>query len=1016
MSSKKRIQLLTETEINDLYDKPVFNAHERQEYFFLTKEEQSYLNKYNNARTRIFFILQLGYFKAKQQFFSFDFKDSTSDVEFLKETMFQTTELKFEKNISRIVRKQQIDDILKLTGYSNWKNDYSSEVTDQISKLLRFFPQTHSALRQLFTYFEHKQIVIPTYRTLQDLFTIAYARENKRLDELMKSVPGKIQKTLANLLVNSGGITKFNDLRNDQKDFKFTAVRAEVNKANELRILSEFTKEFIPKLKLSKNAIRYYSDIASTYAAYRIKRLNKTQQWLHLICFISFRYKQILDNLIISFKYHTKALMDGSKEYVKTALIEHGAKAAANIPQLANFLDWFPEREKGLDDNLLNKKAFEILPADQFPVLAEYFKGKSFDKKASKWEFYSTTSRIQSLYLRPIMMAVDFVYYKSDSILSEYISVLKEHYKVSKSPSKLIIPESVQKRIPKSVISFLKKQKSDSQIDPYLFEVYVYQKMYHEIERGRLCCNESSAYCDIELDLVDDSKVDQIEEICEEMGFARIPGYCDDRLDEALKELDSAWKRTNENIENNVNSGFQIKENKDGVSAWSLLYDKNEKLDVSFFNGLPKVEIADLVMFVGNLINMWQGFSHIKPRYVKRRKPLVMAINACLLSEAFGFGVTKMAEMSDLKLHILRTTREDFIRIDTLTAVNDQISNYIESLSIFKHWNLLDDRLLADADGQKHSTSDNNIQSRYSRKYLGRGKGISIYTLIANFVAVNAKNIGLNEYEGHSLYDMIYGNKTDVYVDVVTGDNHSLNKLNFVALDSIGVDYVPSIKNVKDAADELYSFGETEDFQGLLKPKSSINVDLIKDQKRGILRVLLSLILQENTQSIIIRKLNSHARYSRLRAALYEYNKIFKSIHVLNLIDDMQLRKAIRTARNRTEAYHQLQSQIRNIFKGVFKGKRIIDNRISAHASRLIANCVIAYNSMLLSNIYEKMLEEGVSQNELDRFARISPIAWAHILFTGKYKFKNKKGQIDVSKLINALESVVKEQFYSKKI
>ena len=143
-----------------------------------------------------------------------------------------------------------------------------------------------------------------------------------------------------------------------------------------------------------------------------------------------------------------------------------------------------------------------------------------------------------------------------------------------------------------------------------------------------------------------------------------------------------------------------------------------------------------------------------------------------------------------------------------------------------------------------------------------------------------------------------------------------------------------------------------------MKPKRIINVDWIKDQKRGILRILLSLGLQENTQSIIIRKLNSHARYSRLRVALYEYNNIFKTIHILNLIDDIQLRKAIRTARNRTEIY----------------------------------------NSIVLNKyIYENMVAEGVSKKNLDMFTRISPIAWAHILFTGKYKFKNKKGQIDVS-------------------
>jgi len=52
----------------------------------------------------------------------------------------------------------------------------------------------------------------------------------------------------------------------------------------------------------------------------------------------------------------------------------------------------------------------------------------------------------------------------------------------------------------------------------------------------------------------------------------------------------------------------------------------------------------------------------------------------------------------------------------------------------------------------------------------------------------------------------------------------------------------------------------------------------------------------------------------------------------------MELRKAIRTARNRTEAYHQLQAIIRKIYSGIFRGKKILDNRISAHAGRLIAN------------------------------------------------------------------------------
>lgn len=106
----------------------------------------------------------------------------------------------------------------------------------------------------------------------------------------------------------------------------------------------------------------------------------------------------------------------------------------------------------------------------------------------------------------------------------------------------------------------------------------------------------------------------------------------------------------------------------------------------------------------------------------------------------------------------------------------------------------------------------------------------------------------------------------------------------------------------------------------------------------------------------LIRKLNSHTRYSRLRAALYEYNYIFKRTHILNLIDDINLRKAIRTARNRAESYHQLQSLIRSVYSSIFKGRKISNSRISAHSVRLIANGIVAYNAVILNNIYEKML------------------------------------------------------------
>ena len=801
MEYTKRIQLLSCTEVGELYARPAFTVHERQLYFTLSPSEREALAQHTNTKTRIYFILQLGYFKAKQQFFNFVLEDVRHDVQFIVSTYF--SDLKpnpLTGRISREYARKQRQTILSLYGYRHWSPEYTAEIETHIGDLLRYYPKSHSAFRQLLAYFDHQKIGIPSYRTFQDMFSSAFTAEDKRMNAMMMSIPASEKEQLSSLIHRDDGITALNIIRADQKDFQYTAVKIEVDKALRIAGLYAFAKAFIPSLHISKNAVRYYADIAEQYAASRLRRFSKPQQWLHAICFVYHRYQQIMDNLIISFSYHTRAIMDAGKTYASLAHMEHSSAVVEEFPKLAKFLKWFPLRSQQMTQKELNQIAYNILPQEQFSALADFLNGKSFDKKAALWEYYGKSSRTFSLYLRPIFTTVAVEYYKENSQLGSLIDVLKSHYASGKNPSELIICDDLGFTAPKSMTQYLKRNPTDLHLDPYLFEFFVYQKIYHEIERGRLYCNDSLSYCDIDTDLVDDALVDAVDQIAADFGFPKIPIYCDQRLDDALQELNDAWIRTTGNILENNNPGFSLKEAKGGQPQWSLLYDSVETLDDAFFKNLPKVEIANIIMFIGDLIDMWSAFTHMKDRYTKRKKPIPLAINASLLSEAFGFGTLKMADMSDLELNQLRSTREDFIRVDTLCAANDMVSNHIHALPIFKQWNLLDDKVLADADGQKFSTTDSTIQSRYSRKYLGKGRGISLYTLIANFVAVNAKNIGLNEYEGHSLYDMLYGNKTDIDISMVTGDNHSLNQLNFVALDSINVDYVPSIKNVRSAA------------------------------------------------------------------------------------------------------------------------------------------------------------------------------------------------------------------------
>ena len=325
-------------------------------------------------------------------------------------------------------------------------------------------------------------------------------------------------------------------------------------------------------------------------------------------------------------------------------------------------------------------------------------------------------------------------------------------------------------------------------------------------------------------------------------------------------------------------------------------------------------------------------------------------------------------------------------------------------LPVIHTWDLIENENIADGDGQKYETRFQTVQSRYSSKFLGLYKGISVYTLTVNHIPVNAKNISPSDYEGHHLFDLLFGNKTNIPIDRVTGDGHSVNQINFVALDAIDINFIPNINDIHSEAEKLYSSEDPEKYTGFFKPHKQINRVLIQSQKRGIIRVLLSLILQENTQAVIVRKLSSHKRYCRLSAALWEYNKIFKSIHVLNLINDVTLRKVLKKSRNRTEAYHQLQRTIRKVHGGVFVGKTIVNNAVNMHASRLVANCIIAYNAMLLNAVYLRLVKKVGEEKAKKIIGRISPVAWQHLIFTGRYRFANGQNSIDLEQFIEMLE------------
>jgi hypothetical protein len=84
-------------------------------------------------------------------------------------------------------------------------------------------------------------------------------------------------------------------------------------------------------------------------------------------------------------------------------------------------------------------------------------------------------------------------------------------------------------------------------------------------------------------------------------------------------------------------------------------------------------------------------------------------------------------------------------------------------------------------------------------------------------------------------------------------------------------------------------------------------------------------------------------------------------------------------------------------------GRTDLDVAISNHCGRLIANVVIAYNSMLLSGLLGRYLATG-NGKALDLLRRISPAAWQHLHFLGHYAFRDRHRPIDLEAILAAIE------------
>jgi len=1002
-SDSRRLSILTAQEIDDLYGLPRFSEDDRLLYFDLSPTERELVDGVFTLSVAVHLVLQLGYFKARRQLYVYSVDEVTEDVKHILRRHFPARDIAEIKARSRSTRQEQQQLILKLFGYRLCTAAVKADLERKAQRVAMLSAQPIFILREALQYLVHQRIVAPGYTYLQDMVGQAVSGELQRMTGLLdRALIPEVEGQLEALTEADEGMYRISLLKHEPKDFSYGELRQEVGRRAFFQQLYEFGQTFLASAGLSNESVKYYASLVQFYTVYKLQRMAAQTARLYLLCFAYHRFRQINDNLVEAFIHLVNQYEQQAKIASEISASEAMAEASTNLKAAGQVLNLFFDQSiaDGTPFSKVRQKAFSLLAPERFALVSDYMRNIEFDKTACEWAYYGKLHSKFKLNLRHLFCNLDFAGLVEDAPLLEAVAFLQALLRQGKSPRQAKEADFPTGILAKGIQRYMytaAEKRRDKRLDVDRYEFLLYRLLRNALEAGNIYVRDSNEFRSFEDDLIRPERWKDKDAVLREIGSPVLLAPIEETIAAFHAELEAKFERVNQRIENGDNQHIKIAGTGD-KRRWSLIYPTEEEpLNSPFYGHLPGIGIADLLRFVAEKTGFLSAFTHVLSRYVKQEAD-PRHVLACVVAMGTNMGFWKMAEVSGLGYSALVTTARNFLRAETLHAGNDAIANATAALAMFDQYDI-DELKHSSSDGQRIETQIHTINARHGSKYFGLKKGVSAYTLVANHVPCNARIIGTHEHESHFVFDILHNNTTEIQPERHSTDTHGANQVNFFLLLFDGYQFAPRYRDLHKRMASLVSFQHPSHYAHfLIKPARKTFDALIVKEWPNIQRILASLAQKDVTQATVVRKLSSYARQNQTKKALWELDNICRSIYILDFIDDSTLRQSVQKALNRGEAYHRMRRAISYVNSGKFRVKTEAEQQIWNECSRLIANAIIYYNTLLLSRVYEQKLAAG-DLEAIKVLKSTSPVAWRDVNLIGSFDFSTSSTPVDIEAL-----------------
>jgi predicted Zn-ribbon and HTH transcriptional regulator len=403
MTRQRRLRILSEDEIKIIYDRPCFTYEGRCHYFALSQPEKELLRTLRSIKSKAYFVLQLGYFKTKKLFYTFDLHEVREDLQYILKEHFNNEKITNLRSIEKLTRLNQQGLILQLFHYRSCGAEERKQLEEKAYKAATFCGKPIYIFRELMNYLSEQRIIVPGYSFMQEIVGQAITHEQNRLVTLMQNHLKQVDKeALEQLLEDSSGLYEITLLKREQKDFSATEIKREMDRGKQIQPLYHLAQELLPRLGISNESIKYYASLVTYYSVFRLKRLNKWIAYVYLLCFVHHRYQRMHDNLINTFLFSVQRYTDEAKQKAKERVYDCYTESNQNMGKAGEVLKLFTD--EGIPPHTpfqdIRERAFAILERQKLASIANQITTDvKFDETAFQWEHIDQMSQKFKRYL-----------------------------------------------------------------------------------------------------------------------------------------------------------------------------------------------------------------------------------------------------------------------------------------------------------------------------------------------------------------------------------------------------------------------------------------------------------------------------------------------------------------------------------------------------------------------------------------------------------------------------------------